>query len=109
MLQKAIARTAKLATNRDMETKAAMSRANAVMINSFVFPLCIIYVPHLFLCQSQQAVFCLPPIPPPFQPLRTGVSHIPPRLSFTGLLALAPAAGQQKARAVTPGLLILEP
>jgi hypothetical protein len=25
---------------------------------------------------------------------RTGVSHIPPRLSFTGLLALAPSAGQ---------------
>jgi hypothetical protein len=40
---------------------------------------------------------------------RTGVSHIPPRLSFTGLLAMAPAAGQQKARAATPGLLILEP
>jgi hypothetical protein len=39
----------------------------------------------------------------------TGVSQIPPRLSFTGLLALTPAAGQQKARAVTPGLLILEP
>tara|TARA_R110002020_G_scaffold309273_1_gene524828 strand:+ start:23828 stop:24148 length:321 start_codon:yes stop_codon:yes gene_type:complete len=34
--QNAIASTAKLATNSDMETKAARSRANAVMINSFI-------------------------------------------------------------------------
>jgi len=35
-----------------METKAAMSRANAVMINSFEFPLCFIYVLFSFHCQS---------------------------------------------------------
>jgi hypothetical protein len=46
-----MARTAKLATKSDMETKAARSRANAVIINSHNFCFCFFYVLFLFYCQ----------------------------------------------------------